>query len=318
MSRKADELHPQLQDIQERAEGRAAPESFAVTAETARADMESRLSGMTEYIDDAADETREFDIDGPGGPIPIRSYHPEGDGPHPIVVFYHGGGFVMGSLDTHDNVCHAFCDRAGAVVLSVDYRMAPEHPFPAAVNDAYAALEWAADFGHQVGGDTDRIAVAGDSAGGNLAAAVSLMARDRDGPAIDRQLLIYPWLDPAARYGFDSYEENAREDEAAEGHLFGKYAPDEVHAGNVYLAPLLARDFSDLPPATVVVGGYDRLRDEGFDYAERLEAAGVDANLCNYEATNHGFVSLLGLVDPADDAMDRMVEDFVGAERPVA
>jgi acetyl esterase len=310
MSRRADDLHPQLQDIEAGRHARPVPESFAVTVETARADMERRLGGITEYIDDEASEVREFEVDGPGGPLPIRAYLPEGDGPHPMVVFYHGGGFVIGNLETHDNLCHALCDRADVLVLSVDYRLAPEHPFPAAVNDAYAALEWAAANGKQIGGDPDRIAVAGDSAGGNLAAAVSIMAREHGGPAIDRQLLIYPWLDPAGRFDLASYSENAREYEGSEGYLYEKYAQDEVHAGNQYLAPLIASELADLPPATIIVAGYDRLRDEGFEFAERLDAAGVEANLVNYPAMNHGFASLLGIVDQADDAMSELVGDL--------
>lgn len=310
MSRRADELDPQLRDIRERRHARPVPETHAVTPVEARADMEHRLDGLTEYTDDAAAEVRTVEIDGPGGPLPIRSYHPEGDEPHPVVVFYHGGGFVIGSLDTHDNLCHSICDRAGALVLSVDYRLAPEDPFPAAVNDAYAALEWAATFAGQIGGDTGRLAVAGDSAGGNLATVVSLLARERDGPEIAHQSLLYPWLDPAGRFDFDSYEENAREDVQADGYLFEQYAPDPIHAGNCYLAPLIANDLSGLPPATILLGGYDRLRDEGFEYADRLASVGVDANLVNYSAMNHGFLSLLGIVDRADDAMDDLVADL--------
>jgi acetyl esterase len=315
MTRRADELHPQLQEIEEQQEARLVPESYAVAVETARADLSERLAGLGEYIDDDC-ETTDFEIEGPAGTIPIRAYVPEADGPHPIVVFYHGGGYVMGDIESHDNVCTALANRGDVVVLSVDYRLAPEHPFPAAVEDGYAALEWAATFGHHVGGDTDAIAVAGDSAGGNLSAAVSLMARERDGPDIGRQLLIYPWLDPAGRYGLDSYAENAREvesdaeAEAAQGYLFEQYARDEIDAGNQYLAPLIAKDLGGLPPATIITGGYDRIRDEGFEFAERLEEAGVETNLANFEAMNHGFVSLLGIVDRADDAMDVLVEDL--------
>lgn len=311
MARRADELHPQLQEIQERQEAQYGPEGEALTAEGAREGLESRLSGMLKYIDDEVGDVQDFDIEGPEGPIPVRSFRPETEGPHPIVVFYHGGGYVMGSVDSHANICHALADRGDALVLSVDYRLAPEHPFPAAIEDGYAALEWAATYGGQLGGDTDRIAVAGDSAGGNLSVAVSLMARDRDGPEIARQLLIYPWLDPASRYELDSYVENADDDGDGSGNwLYEGYVGDEANRANAYFAPLIARDLADLPPATILVAGYDTLRDEGFEFADRLENAGVEANLVNFEAMNHGFVSLLGLVDPADDAVDRMVGDL--------
>lgn len=318
MSRKAAELAPQLQEIEAIREARRVPESYAVTPETARDQLEAVSAGMSDRLDATVDEVQAFDIEGPGGALPVRAYHPVGDGPHPVVVFFHGGGFVYGSLDTHDNVCRALTDRAGALVLSVDYRLAPEHPFPAAVHDAYAAVEWAATRAGDLDGDPGRLAVAGDSAGGNLAAAVSLLARERragdargtpgDAPAIDRQVLVYPWLDPAARFDYDSYA--LREDERTSEWFFEKYAAADLDAGNAYFAPLLARDFSDLPPATVQTGGFDALRDEGFAYADRLEAAGVDVSFTNYEAMNHGFVSLLGLVDRAEDAIDQIADDL--------
>lgn len=316
MSRRADELDPQLQDIEAQREARPVPESYAVTAAQARADLASRIEGLGEYVDDC--ETEEFEIEGPADPIPIRAYLPEGIAASapPIVVFYHGGGCVLGSIETHDNVCTALATRGDVIVCSVDYRLAPEHPFPAAVRDAYAALEWAATFGHHLGGDTDRLAVAGDSAGGNLAVATALMARERDGPEIGHQVLIYPWLDPKGRDDLDSYAENGRdvaseaEAQAAGTFFYEHYARSDLDAGNRYFAPLVARDLSDLPPATIVTGGFDRLRDEGFAFAERLEEAGVDANLVNFEAMNHGFVSLLGLVDRADDAIDVLVGDL--------
>jgi len=160
--------------------------------------------------------------------------------------------------------------------------------------------------------------------GGNLAAAVSLLARDRregggrfaaDAPDIDRQVLIYPHLDPASRSGFDSYEEN-RDDDAGPGWLYGKYAASDVDAGNTYFAPLLAEDLSGLPPATIVTAGFDALRDEGFAYADRLDSAGVETTMANFEAMNHGFVNLLGVVDRAHDAADLAVEDLRAAFEP--
>jgi acetyl esterase len=310
MSRSADELDPQLREIEAIREARNVPESYAVTPETAREQLEAVTADASDRIETDVAETNDFDIEGPGGPLPVRSYHPADDGPHPIVVFYHGGGFVYGSPDTHDNVCRALCDEADALVLSVHYRLAPEAPFPAAVHDAYAAVEWAETHGGDLGGDTDRLAVAGDSAGGNLAAVVSLLARERDGPEIDRQVLIYPWMDPAARFDYDSYEQNREEDEAGEGWLTDKYARDAIDYGNVYFAPILADDLEGLPPATVVTAGFDALRDEGIEYGERLQDAGVETTVENYPAMNHGFVNLLGLVDRAGDAIDLLASDL--------
>jgi len=319
MTRKADELDPQLQEVEAIREARRDPESYAVTPETAREQLEAATAGMSDRIDTpGVDEVTEFDVEGPNGALPIRAYHPEGEGPHPVVVFFHGGGFVYGSVDTHDNVCRALTDRSGCLVLSVEYELAPENPFPGPVHEAYAAVEWAATHAGDLDGDPDRLAVAGDSAGGNLAAVASLVARDnREGrgpafsgeaPDIDRQLLIYPWMDPAARFDFDSYA--VREEEESFEWLYDKYTRDDTDARNPYFSPLLARDFSDLPPATVVTAGFDALRDEGFEYADRLESAGVDVSFVNYEAMNHGFVNLLGLVDRAHDAVDLLADDL--------
>ena len=149
--------------------------------------------------------------------------------------------------------------------------------------------------------------MAGDSAGGNLAAVVSVLARERDGLEIDRQVLVYPWMDPAARFDYESYKQNREPDYPGTGWLAGKYAHDELDHGNAYFAPILARDISGLPPATVIIAGFDALRDEGIDYGERLQEAGVETTIENFAAMNHGFVNLLGLVDRAEDAIDVIV-----------
>ena len=320
MTRRAAELDEELQEIEAVREARKTPESYAVTPETAREQLERVTEGMSDRIDTpGVEEVNDFEIEGPGGALPVRSYHPTGEGPHPVTVFFHGGGFVYGSPDTHDNVCRYLTDAAGTLVLSVNYRKAPEHPFPAAVEDAYAAVEWTETHASDLHGDPDRLAVAGDSAGGNLAAVVSLLARDRsqgggrlaaETPDIDRQVLVYPWLDPAARSAFDSYEENRDEDNPSPGWLYEKYADSDVDAGNTYFAPLLAEDASGLPPATIITAGFDALRDEGFAYADWLDDAGVDVTMANFEAMNHGFFNLLGLVSRAHDAADLVSEDL--------
>jgi acetyl esterase len=321
--RKADRLDPQVKKIEEIQDARNFPEPDTLEPETQREHWESLTADASDRIDTDIEETADFAIEGPDEPLPVRAYFPGDDGPYPVVVFYHGGGFVWGSIDTHDNVCRVLCDEADSLVLSVDYRLAPEHPFPAALNDAYAALEWATASVGDMGGDPDRLAVAGDSAGGNLAAGVSLLARDKnEAPDIARQVHIYSSLNWGGLLDYPSYEENDQPNLDADfsvRHMSyypavsDYYLTDEVHRGNIYCAPLLANDLSDLPPATVLTAGFDTLRDEGFEYAKRLQDAGVETRLENYEAMNHGFVNLLGLVDRAHDAIDVIAGDLAAA-----
>src|SRR5881397_1593802 len=200
-------------------------------------------------------------VPGPRGEIPVRVYTPEGCAPFPVLVYFHGGGWVTGSLETHDGLCRHLANAAGAVVASVDYRLAPEHPFPASGEDAYAATRWVAANAAVIGGDAKRIAVGGDSAGGNLAAVVSLMARDRGGPAIALQLLVYPVTNHA--YDTASYRENA------DGYLLTRdsmvwfwnhYLRSDRDGADPYASPLRAPNLAGLPPAVVVTAEFDPLR----------------------------------------------------------
>jgi acetyl esterase len=247
-------------------------------------------------------------IPGPAGVLPVRVYTPEGRGPFPLVVFFHGGGWVLGDLDTHDRFCRALCASAGCVVVSVGYRLAPEHPFPAASDDALAATRWVAAYAAEIGGDPVWIAVAGDSAGGNLAAAATLRIRDEGGPVLRGQLLIYPGL----RYPSPptpSYVENAEGygmTREAATWFWDKYLGDRTHATNPLAAPLLAPDLGGLPPALVVTAQYDVLRDEGELYAQRLRAAGVPTRLSRYDGVHHRFAEFIGILDQAEQARDEM------------
>ena len=238
----------------------------------------------------------------------MRVYTPEGRGPFPLVVFFHGGGWVLGDLDTHDPMCRALCSGADCVVVSVDYRLAPEHRFPAAPDDALAATRWVAAHAAEIGGDPVRIAVAGDSAGGNLAAVTSLRIRDEGGPTLRGQLLIYPGLGYPSP-PTPSYIENA------EGYgmtresatwFWDQYLGDRSQATNPHAAPLLAPDLRGLPPALVITAEYDVLRDEGEQYVERLRAAGVPARLSRYNGVHHRFAELIGILDQAEQARDEM------------
>jgi acetyl esterase len=231
-------------------------------------------------------------IPGPAGEIPVRIYTPEGEAPLPVVVFFHGGGWVIGSLDTHDGLCRALARAVPAIVVAVDYRLAPENPFPAGLDDSYAALGWVAENSASFGGDPARLAVAGDSAGGNLSAAVTLLSRDRGGPAIAHQLLIYPATN--LRGDTVSMRENA------EGYFltrslmawFGSQYVTHEQTALPHASPLLAPDLAGLPPATVITAEFDPLRDEGEAYAARLRESGVAVDGVRYDGMIHGFITM--------------------------
>jgi acetyl esterase len=247
-------------------------------------------------------------IPGPGGPIALRLYRPRsaGGAALPALIYFHGGGWCIGDIDTHDPVCRQLADQAGCAVLSVDYRLAPEHPFPAAVEDCEAALRFVAAEGASLGLDPARIAVGGDSAGGNLAAVCALIARDA-GIALAAQLLIYPATDFAM--------DHPSHEEFAEGFLLTReamqwFGGNYVGAGDAAdwrASPLRAPDLSRLPPAVVIVGACDPLRDESRAYAERLQHAGVDATLHLHPGMIHGFFTMGGLIDAADAAIAQSV-----------
>ncbi|MEV0293617.1 alpha/beta hydrolase [Nocardia sp. NPDC050710] len=237
----------------------------------------------------------ELSVPGPAGApeVRVRVYRPDSIDALPVVMFCHGGGFTICGLDSHDQLCRTLADGAGAVVVSVDYRQAPEHRFPAAADDAYAVLCWIAENADAFGGDPRRIAVAGDSSGGNLAAVTSLMARDRNGPGISGQALIYPMLDPAR--DTVSYRENARGYFVTDDHLrwyWEQYLGPDGDEDNPYAAPPRTADLTDLPPAHIVTAEFDPLRDEGEAYGERLRASGVETEVIRYDGQFHGFVSM--------------------------
>jgi acetyl esterase len=249
-------------------------------------------------------------LPGPNGPIPVRVYTPHGNnGPFPCVVYFHGGGWVIGSLDSHDDVCRMVANRSRAVVVSVDYRLAPESKFPVAAEDAYAATTYVAQRPGEFGIDPARIAVAGDSAGGNLAAAVTLMTRDRQGPSIVSQVLIYPVTDH--RFDTGSYIENAEGyflTRAAMQWFSGHYLREASDAENPYASPLRAKDLKNLPPAHIITAEFDPLRDEGEAYGDRLRAAGVPVVVHRYDGMVHGFVPLAQVIPQGQQAIDECSE----------
>ncbi len=309
------ELHPDAAALLEDRSD-PVPPTYALSVESAREGL-ADLLGDEPTVDVGA--TADVSIPGPGGvstSLPVRIYEPAGaTAPYPTTVYLHGGGWTLGGLDTHDAVCTRLAERAGSLVVAVDYRRAPEHPFPAAVEDAYAAVEWVVAHGDRMGADPDRLAVAGDSAGGNLAAVTALLARDRDGPAIARQALLYPVVGAAPLASFPSREENARGyllESATMDWFRERYLDSAVHLRNPCFAPLLG-DLADLPPATVVTAGFDPLRDEGIAYAEKLESAGVPVEHRHYERQIHGFAAVPGRIGPGDAALSAVAGDLADA-----
>jgi acetyl esterase len=243
-------------------------------------------------------------VDGPDGPVPIRIYWPVGaTAPLPVVVFFHGGGWVIGGIESHDGTVRSLVDLTGFVFVSVDYRLAPEHPFPAAPEDCYAATIWVAEHAAELGVSPTHIAVAGDSAGGNLAAVVALMARDRGGPDLAFQLLVYPCTDfePSAHASHDENASGYFLTRDAMEWFYGHYAPD-ADPTHAYLAPIKALDLAGLPPAFVITAEFDPLRDEGEAYAQRLREAGVEVEAVRYDGQIHGFFSMTTVLERANDA----------------
>lgn len=244
-------------------------------------------------------------LPGPAGDIPVRVYTPAGNGPLPLLIYFHGGGWVLGSLATHDGVCRALASGAGCVVVSVDYRLAPEHRYPAAAEDCYAATQWCAAHAAELGAAGDRLAVAGDSAGGNLAAVVAQMARDRGGPRLRFQLLVYPATD--ATFETPSYRDNAEGYllTTADMHWFwDHYLGDAPQRGReAYASPLRAASLAGLPPALIITAEFDPLRDEGEAYGQALEEAGVAARVSRYDGMIHGFFGMGQMIPRAQDAV---------------
>ncbi|PTU30399.1 alpha/beta hydrolase [Stenotrophobium rhamnosiphilum] len=293
-------LDPQVQTIVDAYSAMPKVDLSAIPAAIFRAAMNTP-SQFAPGDEVAQIEDRE--IAGPGGPLRIRIYRPKTSGRLPVTLYFHGGGFVICSLDTHDNICRCIAQRAETLVVSVDYRLAPEAKFPAAVEDACAALRWVHTHAADIDGDATRLAVAGDSAGGNLAAVTAQWAQQQDIP-LRQQLLLYPVTDCAC--SSTSYRE------FGEGYVLtadmmrwfiGHYLPNEQAADDPRASPLRQTDLTDIAPATIFTAACDPLRDEGEAYAAALNKAGVAVNLQRWPGQIHGFISMLGAITAADDAL---------------
>ena len=285
-----------------------APPLHTLSVEQARA--ASAAARVKPEAQELVARVEDLSIPGPTGDIPVRLYSPNPDAQLPTLVYFHGGGWVLGDLDSHDPLCRALANRAQAAVVSVDYRLAPEHRYPAAAEDAYAAALWLAEHGADWGADPTRIAVVGDSAGGNLAAVAALMARDHGAPPLRAQALIYPVTN--CDFGVESYRLNGDGSvglsEDAMRWFWRCYTRSPAEAAEPYASPLRADTLLGLPPALVITAEYDPLRDEGEAYAARLERSGVPAELVRYDGVIHGFVGQLAAFSEGDAAADRIAQ----------
>ncbi len=300
-------LHPTLQAMSDNAasSGRTGGlrEGSVADARTAYS-MMAAIGGELPELASVADQT----VPGPAGDLAVRVYTPLGDGPFPVLVFFHGGGFTIGDLDSHDPVARQLCAQAECLVVAVDYRLAPEHKFPAAVEDSFAALEWVGANAASIGGDPSRIAVCGDSAGGNLSTVCALLARDAGGPALCFQALIYPTTD--ARGGYPSIDENANALMLSADTMrwfYEQYSGADGDRDDWRASPVLA-DLSGLPPALIITAEFDPLRDEGEAYAKALEAAGVPATVHRYDGMTHAFVQMAAMLEDARAAISEVAD----------
>ncbi|MFC1413571.1 alpha/beta hydrolase [Streptacidiphilus sp. N1-12] len=295
-------LDPQIQALREQRAGSGAAPLYTLSVDRARAaDLASiqAAAGKPPHVYEVVDRF----LPGPDGELPVRIYRPSDERPLPALLYYFGGGWTLGSIDTADVLCRTLAQEVGCLVVTVGYRLAPEHPFPAAVQDCHAALRWVADNAGELGADPARIAVGGDSAGGNLAAAVTLLARAEGDLELVGQLLVYPNTDQLA-------DDRSMHDNA-DPWLFNHhsvawyirhYLAKPEDAADPLASPLRATDLGGLPPALVITAEYDPLRDQGEAYAERLTAAGVPVELSRYPGMAHGFFAMAGTVDAARTA----------------
>jgi len=303
-------LHPQVAAMREARIRDGAPPLYTLSLAEARA---ADLASIQEDGGEVEPVYEVFDlaVPGPDTDIPIRVYRPQATEVEqlPVLVYFFGGGWVLGSVETSDGVCRTLANAVPCLVVTVGYRLAPENPFPAAVHDCHEATRWIAEHAADLGGDPGRLAVAGDSAGGNLAAAVTLLARRDGGPALTAQVLVYP---NTAHHG-DTESMRDNDDSAlfnrqSVAWYWSHYLADPDDGKNPLVSPLLADDHSGLPPALVITAEYDPLRDEGEQYAERLAESGVDVTASRYDGMVHGFFTMAGILDDSRTALTQVAD----------
>ena len=305
-------LDPKAQEVIDEAAALGIPPPHTVSPQQARLNAQLRPRAPGPAVSDVKD----LNIPSPRGEVPVRVYTPPGEGPFPVLMWFHGGGIVVGDLDAADGNSRNLCVGAGCVVVSVDYRLAPEHKFPAAPEDCYAATTWVVEQGASIDADPRRIVVGGDSAGGNLAAVVALMSRDRSGPTLSHQPMVYPMLD--CDYDTPSYLQNA------DGFLLTRdsmiwfwnhYLRSDDDKADPYALPLQAEDLSGLPSALVITAEYDPLRNDGETYGGRLQKEGVPTTSVCYDGMLHGFFAMSAVLDQGKQAMAAASDELIKAFR---
>lgn len=306
---RSERLHPEVRALLEMMDAQVAPpleSQNPVEARSSRVEPMKILGGEPE----ALARVEDLSVLGPGGDVPVRIYATQRGALRPALIYFHGGGFVFGNLDTHDAVCRSLAKESGAVLISVDYRLSPEHKFPAALEDSHAVTEWVANNAEHLGVDPGRIAVSGDSAGGNLAAVIAMRCRDAGGPALALQVLLYPVTDFSS-FNTRSYRELGEGyflTRAAMEWFAGHYLASSDLASHPEVSPLLAPDLSRLPPALIITAEFDPLRDEGEAYAQRLRQAGVPVTLTRYPGMIHAFVSMRGVLTGGRQAIQEVAK----------
>ena len=302
--RPAVSLDPQVQAVLDKIRAAGNPEYWQMTPQQAR-DLHNRKAGILDVKPEPVFKTHDRSVPGTAGGIPVRVYTPRQSAQAlPVLVWLHGGGHVVGSLDSYDALCRQLALQSDCLVASVAYRLAPEHKFPAGVEDSFSALKWVAEHAAEIGGDENRVAIGGDSAGGNLAAVCAILARDAGFPTLAAQVLVYPRTAPD--------EELPSHHEFAEDHLLTRktilwfhdhYRASDDDRQDFRYAPLICKDLSRLPPALIIVGECDPLRDDGLAYAVRLRLEGNVVELTNYPGMIHPFFSMGGAVDAGRTAV---------------
>lgn len=298
-------LHPQVQGLLKQfaeAGGKGFSEMSVPECRATFKGMMGMLPPSAAKLADVSDRK----ISGGSADVAVRVYTPTGNGPFPALMFFHGGGWVIGDLDTHDSVCRELSEGANCVVVSVDYRLSPENKFPAAPDDCFAATRWVAENAASLKVDPSRIGVAGDSAGGNLSAVTALRCRDENGPKLKAQLLIYPVarMDGVASKSMEANASGYLLEKKDMEWFAGHYLGSDADGVNVNVSPILAKDLSGLPPALVITAEYDPLCDEGEDYADALQAAGVPTAKTRYAGAIHGFYGFYPVLDQGRDAIN--------------